>query len=233
MQQRDAGAGAALHLGHEHHRATIAATTSHQHLSVAGHPALRSEQLRVPLDPAGYVTRQAAAIDDRDRRRAAEVTLDAVAGEADHRLDGRVEIGEDLEGAVAEPITAGPGSKHCLHQRPVEHAFVVATDADGDGLGLMLDRVDGAGELLDRTRERSRHVVDQHARCGHRAGHSLIHLERLILGQIAQQRREANRRRGLEVPVVDAGVQPVEEPLAVRTYPVLHEAEDLVRIAAV
>ena len=59
-------------------------------------------QLRVALDPAGHVARQAAAVDDRDdARRAAGSPSMRVAGEADDRLDRRVEIGEHLQRAVA------------------------------------------------------------------------------------------------------------------------------------
>ena len=70
-----------------------------------------------------------------------------VAGDLGHR---RVEVGEHLHRPVREHVAAGAGRQHRLHERAVDDALVTAGDPDRDRLGLMLDRVDGPGELLDR-----------------------------------------------------------------------------------
>ena len=62
--------------------------------------------------------------------------------------------------AVAQRVACGAGGEHFAHQRHREQLLVGARDADGDRLGLVLDGVDRAGELVDRRRERGGEIVD-------------------------------------------------------------------------
>ena len=231
VQQRDAGAGATLHLGHEDHRAAVAAAAGHQHFLLAGDPSLRAEQLRV-ASPPGWARR---ATDHHGRRwrwwpAGCRVTLDGVAGVPHHGLDGRVEIGEHLQRAIAQPVAAGAGAEQFLHERTVEHAFVVAADADGDGLGLMLDGVDRPGEFLDGAGERRREIVDDRAGRGDLAGCPLVRLERRLAGDVAQQTDQPHGRGRLEMAVVAAGAQAVEELLGMHADARLHRAQHVVAV---
>ena len=61
-------------------------------VALVGDAALGADELRVAFDTARYVPRDPAAIDDRDRR-----AVDAVPREADHLVDGGVELGQHLE----------------------------------------------------------------------------------------------------------------------------------------
>ena len=160
------GARAGLHLGHEDHRAPVAAAPGDEHLALAGDAALGADQRGLSLDPAAARRAERPPRSTIDDRRIAvdRVAVDAVAGEPGDLGDGRVEIGQHLQRAVAEPVAAGAGGEHRLHQRAVEHALVAAADADGDRLGLVLDRVDRPGQLLDRARQRGGEIVDQRAR---------------------------------------------------------------------
>ena len=81
---------------------------------------------------------------------AVEVALDAIAGEADDLVDRGIERGERAQRPVAEAIAGRAGVEHRLHERHLQQRLVRTGDADGDGLGLMLDRVDRTGQLLDR-----------------------------------------------------------------------------------
>ena len=179
MQQRDARARRALHLGHEDHRAAVACGR--------GPPAPRARWRRGAWYRPGCALRSTRLGTSRDSpprstiemtASCARVALDAVAGEADDRLDGGIEIGEHLQRAVRQPVARRAGRQRLLHQRPVEHALVAAADADGDRLGLVLDRVDRSGELLDRARQRRGEIVDEHAGRGELAGAALVRLER-------------------------------------------------------
>ena len=75
----------------------------------------------------------------------------------------------------------------------------------------MLDRVDGPGELLDRPRQRLGEVLDQGARGADLPRVDRIGLERRDRGRVAQERRHSNRGAGLEVAVVGARPELVEE----------------------
>ena len=101
---------------------------------------------------------------------------------------------------------------------------------DGHRLGLVLDRVDRSGELLDRACQRGGEVVDQRARRGDLAGVAAVALERRVAGQVAQQPAQAHRGGRLEVPVVQTRAQPVVEPLAVRADPGADAAQHVVAV---
>ena len=178
VQQGDAGAHPGLHLGHEDHRATVAAAPGDKHLAVDRDAALGAEQVGVALDSAGHVARQPAPVDDADDGVGCGVALDGVASEAHHRGDGRVEVGEHLHRAIADAFARHTGGEHLLHQRPVEHTLVAAADAHRDGLRLMLDGIDGTGEFFDGAGERRREVVDEQAGRGDGASGTLVGLER-------------------------------------------------------
>ena len=143
------------------------------------------------------------------------VALDAVAGVADHLLDRRVERGERAQRAVAEPVPAGarrpaPPARAGVASRPSSRAG----DADGDGLGLVLDGVDRAGQLLDGPGERGGEVVDEHRRRADLAVLELVRLERQRRrwrSAAATPARTAVLR--LEVAVVGAAAQAVDEAL--------------------
>ena len=228
VQQRDARARAALTSGTRitvrpslRPRATSTSRSLATRRFVPTSAGLRSTRLAL--------ARHAAAVDDRDR-----VAVDAVAGEPGDRGDGRVEVGEHLQRAVAEHVAAGAGVEHRLHQRPVEHALVAAADADRDRLRLVLDRVDRPGELLDRPRQRERRGR-RSARPACRpcpssawyssSGRSPRH--------VAQQPGEPHRRGRLEVAVVAVAAQPVEELLGERRMLAADRVEHGVAVARV
>ncbi|CAB4688205.1 unannotated protein [freshwater metagenome] len=50
MQQRDAGDLRALELGYKDHGSAVAASTSHEHISLGGNAALGAHQRMVALD---------------------------------------------------------------------------------------------------------------------------------------------------------------------------------------
>jgi hypothetical protein len=87
----------------------------------------------------------------------------------------------------------------------VEQRLVGARDADRDGLGLVLDRVDRTGELLDRAGERGGEVLDQQRRRATLPKLRLVGLERHDAERVAQQRDEPGGGAGLERAVVFAG----------------------------
>ena len=100
---------------------------------------------------------------DTEHLAAVGVAVELVAdppGDLGHR---GIDVGEGPQRLVAEPVARGPGGQHRLHERRLQQRLVAAGDADGDGLGLVLDRVDGAGELLDPLRQRGGEVVDDDA----------------------------------------------------------------------
>ena len=118
---------------------------------------------------------------------------------------------ERAQRAVAERVARGTGREHLAGQRDLQQLLVGTGDADGDRLGLVLDRVDRPGELLDAGGERGGEVLDDPARRADRAVLDLVHVEREQAGGVAQQRRDAHRGAGLEVTVVAADAQTVEE----------------------
>src|SRR4029079_9909432 len=95
----------------------VAASPGDEELALAGDPSLRARQPRVAIDARGQGDRDAAAVDDGDRGASAgRVALDALARESRDVGDGGVEVGEDLEHAVAEAIPSGAGGQHVLHE---------------------------------------------------------------------------------------------------------------------
>ena len=74
------------------------------------------------------------------------------------------------------------------------HALVAARDADGHRLGLVLDRIDRPGELLDGPRERADEVVEQRRRRADLAGLPLVGLDGMVRQHVAEQRRRGARR---------------------------------------
>ena len=168
----------------------------------------------------GHAERDPAPVDDLDGGRTRRgVALDRVAGEADHRVDGRVERGQRAQRRVAEPLPRRAGRQDGLHERTVEQGLVRAGDADGDRLGLVLDGVDRPGQLLDAAGQRGGEVVDQAGRRADLAGLALVGLERRVAGDVAQppdaagppcwprggrRRRRCAARRGSAGPAATA-----------------------------
>ena len=72
----------ALHLGHEDHRAPVAAATGDEHLTLGGDAPLGADELGLRLDAARHLERDATAIDDGDLGIDRRVAVDAIAGEA-------------------------------------------------------------------------------------------------------------------------------------------------------
>ena len=89
-----------------------------------------------------------------------DVALDDVAGVPDDVGDRRIEAGERPQRAVAQAVARGAGVERLAHEADLQQALVGPRDADGDRLGLVLDRVDRPGELLDGRRERDGEILD-------------------------------------------------------------------------
>ena len=142
---------------------------------------------------------------------------------------GRVQRGEHLERAVAEDITPGAGVEHCPHQWPIDHALVAAGDADGDGLGLVLDGVDRARQLLDRPCQRHHEVVDEGSRRPDLAGPRLVLLDRTRRRHVAQQAGQAHRRARLEMAVVALAAQIVDVLIGRAADVLLHSHQHRIR----
>ena len=148
VQKGEPGGFAGLHLWNQDNSSCIASADSHEHLALRRHPVLGSTENTIPVDAARQITRDPAAVDDRDR-----VAVDVVPRVAAHIFDSWVQICEDLERAVAEYVSACAGSQYRLDERPVDDTFITARDADRHRLGLVFDRVDGSRQLLDSPRE--------------------------------------------------------------------------------
>ena len=95
-------------------------------------------------------------------------------------------------------------------ERDLEQRLVGAGDAHGDGLGLVLDRVDRAGQLLDGLGQRRGQVVDHHGRRAHLALVDLVGVQRDHAEHVPEQAGQAHGGRGLELAVVAAHPQAVE-----------------------
>ena len=78
-----------------------------------------------------------------------ELAVDAVAGPGRDPLDGGIERDQRAQRPVAQHVACGARGEHVAHQCHLQELLVGARDADGHRLGLVLDRVDGAGELVD------------------------------------------------------------------------------------
>ena len=101
---------------------------------------------------------------------------------------------------------AAPASSTARTSGDLEQRLVGAGDADRDRLGLVLDGVDGAGQLVDRPGEGGGEVLDQHGRRADLAVLELVGVERDGPGGVAEQVRDARTAvRRLEVAVVAAG----------------------------
>ena len=187
---------------------------------------LATAEHRVRLRAGRDVARDAAAIDDVDR-----VAFDVVARPARHALDRGIERDERPQRAVGEAVARRTGREDFLHDRHEQQRFVGARDADGHGLGLMLDRVDRAGELVDGFRERGVQVLDHRARCSHLAELDLVRVQVLETGRIAQHRGDAHGGGRLEASVVVARPQLVEEPRGMRFERGCERAERIEAVA--
>ena len=137
--------------------------------------------------------------------------LDAVPGVARDLGDSGVEGGEGAQRPVAEPVPPGACGEQLAHERPGEQGILGAGDPDGDGLGLVLDGVDGAGELLDAAGEGVGEVLEQHARRSHLAVVELVGVEGDDADGVAQQGCQTRRRARLQTAVVIAGSEILEE----------------------
>ena len=169
---------------------------------------LCSTQVRDAVDPARQISGDTTAIDDRDRLVRG---VDVVAGEPADLGDGWVDVGEDLERAIAEHVSAGAGAEHSLHEWPVDDAFVTARDPDRDGLGLVLDRVDGSREFVDRRTEGADEVIDQRRRGGDLARRPLVRIDRAVSGEVTEHSAQPDGGASLEMAVVVAGAESVVE----------------------
>ena len=135
------------------------------------------------------------------------VALDPVPGEPGDLLDGGVERHERAQRAVAQPVARRARGERRRDQRHVEQRLVGARDPDRDRLGLVLDRVDRAGELLDPARERGGEVLHDGARRADLAVLELVRVERADAGGVPQQRGDRDAGARLERAVVAAGTQ--------------------------
>ena len=159
---------------------------------VAGDLALGTAQPRVTLGARRDVGDDAALVEHRNRgvcvvRR----SLDAVARVTRDGSNRRVEGGERAQGAVTEAIAARTGTQKLGNERHGDEGVLGPGDADGDGLGLVLDGVDGPGQLLDAARQRVGEVLEEHRRRAHLAVVELVDVERDHADRIPQQRPEA------------------------------------------
>ena len=127
--------------------------------------------------------------------------------------DCRVEIREHFQHSVGQTFARRTRTEHRLHQRPVEQAFLAAGDADGDRLCLVLDRIDGAGELVDGPGQSRSDVVEQGLGRRDLSGVALVRLQRVRRHGGAQDADEANSRRDFEVAVVHTRGERVKEPV--------------------
>ena len=178
----------------------------------------------IAIDAARQLAGDPAAVDDGDH-----LAGDAVAGEPGDLGHRRVEVGEHLQRAVAEHVAPGARGQHRLHERTVEHPFVAPRDPDRHRLGLVLDRVDGPGQLLDRPGEGEHEIVDQRGRRTDLARLRLVLLHRSLGRHAAQQPGQMDGRARLEVPVVAIAAQAVDVLLGVRADLAADPGQDRVR----
>ena len=125
---------------------------------------------------------------------------------------GGIDVGERAQRLVAEAVARRTGGEHGLDERRLQQRLVAAGDPDGDRLRLVLDGVDGTGELLDALGERGGEVVDHDGGRADPAVLGLVGVERCDAEGVAVRRRQPDGGAGLEVAVVGAVAQPVEEP---------------------
>ena len=202
-----------LDLRHEDHRAPVAAAAGDEHLALAGDAALGADELGVAVDAARQIAGDAAAVDDRDRS-----SVDAVAGEAGDLGDGRVEVGEHLERAVAEHVAPGAGraarparaarsmTPSSLREMPTVTVLAWCLIASTGRVSSSIARVSAAHEVVD---ERARRADLAGAEPGTpRPGGRRA--------RRAAARRGAVGRARLEVAVVACAAQPVVEALGGR-----------------
>ena len=184
-----------------------------EHLPLHRDGVLRAPQHTGPLGARRDLERDAAAVDDGRRHLALlGVAIDLVADPPGDLGDRRIDVGEGAQRLVAEAVARGAGGEHRLDERRLQQGLVAAGDADGDGLRLVLDGVDRAGELLDALGERGGEVVDHDRGRADPAVLGLVGVERRDAEGVAVRRRQPHRGAGLEVAVVGAVAQPVEEP---------------------
>jgi hypothetical protein len=169
-------------------------------------------QLGQAVGAAGQVAGDAAPVDDGGRGRAldARPPLDAVPGVADNLGHHGADVGQRAQRAVRELVAVGAGGDDLVDQRDGQQRLVAARDADGDGLGLVLDGVDGTGQLLDGPRECGGQVVDHHRGRAHLALVDLVRVERHDAERVAEQRGQPHGGGRLELAVVAAHAQAVE-----------------------
>ena len=198
----------ALDLGDEDERAPVT-PARHGDFTLRRDAVLRASERGVG---GGERREPGGAVDDVDRGGVAgEIALDAVAGPRGDPFDGRIERDERAERPVAQRVASGARREHFADERNLQELLVGARDADGDRLGLVLDRVDRARELVDPGSERAREVVGDDDRRADLAVIDLVEVERHDAGRVAEQRGDAHRGGRGEVAVVRAGAQRVEE----------------------
>ena len=146
------------------------------------------------------------------RRAVGHAALDAVPRVPGHLGNRRVQLGHRAEGAVAQAVAQGAGSQEPAHELGAEEGVLGPGDPDRHSLGLVLDGVDRPGQLLDRPRQRVGEVVEQDARRADLAVLDLVGLEGERPAGIAEERGQPDRGARLQVAVVGARPQLLEEP---------------------
>ena len=219
MQQRQPGGHAVLGLGNVQHRPAVAAA-GHRDLPLVRRAVLAAAQLRVGDGARLDAERRTAAVGlpDRDLWAAGRrhLALDAVTRPAGHFGHRRVERRQRAQGRVRQPIPRRARIERRCHEHRIKQRLIGTRDADGDGLGLMLDGVHRPGQLVDGEVQRIGEVVDDHRGQPYFADVGLVHLQRRHAGGVPQHRAEASGGAGPQVPVVAARTHAVAETVGRR-----------------
>ena len=98
-----------------------------------------------------------------------------------------------------------------VHERCGEQRFVAALDADGDGLGLVLDRIDRARQFVDGLGQLFGQAVDDGTGCAGFAKLDCELIEWCQLERVVAQGRQTCRRASFERAVVATEQQVLAE----------------------
>src|SRR5262249_58594715 len=103
------------------------------------------------------------------------------------------------------------GGEDIPYEGRLEQRIVGARDAAGERLRLVLDCIDRTGEIIDALREGGGEVIDDRAGSPDLAQLDLVRVEGRRTRREAQHRRDPHRAARIEMAVVRAGAEPVEE----------------------
>ena len=190
VQQRDADAGrSALTSGTKitvrpspRPRATSTSRSSATRRLVPTSCELRSTRLGTSREIPPRST-----IDDRR-------VVDAVPREADRPRRPRVEIGQHLEGAVAEHVAPGAGAQHGLHEGPVETPSSLREIPTVTVLAwCLIASIGRVSSSIARVRAVTTSSTSA-AGCADLARRALVRLDRRVRHQVAEQPRPAAPR---------------------------------------